>query len=42
LYKEKIISYEKEKKAQQDHAELLKLLTTKLNGLLNKIQDKIS
>lgn len=40
LYKEKIINYEKEKKAQQDHAELLKTLTKKLNGLIDKLNIK--
>ena len=37
LYKDKIISYEKDKKAQQEHAELLKQLTKKLNSLVDKI-----
>ena len=39
LYKEKIINYEKEKKTQADHAELLRILTGKLSGyvdMLNK------
>lgn len=34
LYKEKIINYEKEKKSQTDHAELLRILTTKLNNYI--------
>ena len=41
LYKEKLINYEKEKKAQADHAELLRILTGKLSGyvdMLNKIK----
>jgi DNA repair exonuclease SbcCD ATPase subunit len=41
LYKEKIISYEKEKKTQQEHAELLKLLTLKLNTLMENISKKL-
>jgi len=39
LYKEKIINYEKEKKSQADHTELLRILAGKLNGyvdMLNK------
>jgi hypothetical protein len=37
LYKEKIINYEKEKKLQTDHAELLRILTTKLNNYIELI-----
>jgi chromosome segregation ATPase len=35
LYKEKIITYEKERKSQTDHAELLRVLVQKLNSFLN-------
>lgn len=37
LYKEKIINYEKEKKQQTDHAELLKVLATKLNNYVEAL-----
>ena len=37
LYKEKIINYEKEKKTQADHAELLRILTGKLSGYVDKL-----
>ena len=37
LYKEKIINYEKEKKTQADHAELLRILTGKLSGYVEKL-----
>ena len=37
LYKEKIINYEKEKKAQTDHAELLRVLALKLNGYVDQL-----
>ena len=40
LYKEKIINYEKEKKAQIDHAELLKILAMKLNGYVDELSKK--
>jgi hypothetical protein len=40
LYKEKIINYEKEKKANADHAELLRVLAGKLNGYIEKLSDK--
>lgn len=36
LYREKIIGYEKEKKTQIDHAELIKTMTMKFNNLLEK------
>lgn len=42
LFKEKIISYEKEKKTQQEHAELLKLLTMKLNSLMDNFNKRIT
>ena len=37
LYKEKIINYEKEKKTQADHAELLRILTGKLSGYVEQL-----
>ena len=37
LYKEKIINYEKEKKQQTDHAELLKVLAVKLNSYVDAL-----
>jgi len=37
LYKEKIINYEKEKKTQADHAELLRILTGKLSGYVDQL-----
>lgn len=37
LYKEKIINYEKEKKQQTDHAELLKVLAVKLNNYVDAL-----
>ena len=37
LFKEKIINYEKEKKQQTDHAELLRVLTLKLNGYIEML-----
>ena len=37
LFKEKIINYEKEKKQQTDHAELLRVLTLKLNGYIETL-----
>lgn len=37
LYKEKIITYEKEKKSQTDHAELLRVLTQKLNSYIETL-----
>ena len=37
LYKEKIINYEKEKKQQTDHSELLKVLAVKLNSYLDSL-----
>lgn len=40
LYKEKIINYEKEKKAQTDHAELLRVLAVKLNGYVDMLAKK--
>ena len=40
LYKEKIINYEKEKKANADHAELLRVLAGKLNGYIEKLSNK--
>ena len=40
LYKEKIINYEKEKKAQADHAELLRMLAGKLNGYIDMLSKK--
>jgi hypothetical protein len=39
LYKEKIITYEKEKKSQTDHAALLKVLTTKLNNYVESLAE---
>ena len=40
LYKEKIINYEKEKKTQADHAELLRILTGKLSGYVDMLNKK--
>ena len=40
LYKEKIINYEKERKTQTDHAELLRILATKLNGYVDVLSKK--
>ena len=40
LYKEKIINYEKERKQQTDHAELLKVLATKLNNYVDILSRK--
>ena len=37
LFKEKIINYEKEKKQQTDHAELLRVLALKLNGYIEML-----
>ena len=37
LYKEKIITYEKDRKSQTDHAELLRILTQKLNSFLGSV-----
>lgn len=37
LYKEKIINYEKEKKTQMDHAELIKVLAVKLNNYVSAL-----
>lgn len=41
LYKEKIISFEKEKKLQTDHADLMKLLTQKLNNVLESMNKRL-
>jgi hypothetical protein len=40
LYKEKIITYEKEKKSQTDHAELLRILVQKLNVYIDSMSKK--
>jgi hypothetical protein len=40
LYKEKIIAYEKEKKTQTDHADLLRVLAGKLNNFLDGMSKK--
>ena len=40
LYREKIMAYEKEKQAQTNHAEALKLLTLKLNNFIDNNNKK--
>lgn len=40
LYKEKIITYERDRKAQTDHANLLSSLAFKLNGYINDLEKK--
>ena len=42
LYKEKIMSYEKEKKAQTDHADLLKKLALRFNDLISTLNNKVN